>query len=137
MLTSTRADTVVFRTWKNNGIGLNAKERVLIVCTGFLLFNLSREFCAEITYLRNNISRYYRFTHDRFSSSFNPVDSRRFFICTIIPTDADDLHFWEMILKVSQGTFSSLKQNSGTFLIIARYKRHYPHLKTKFSVIIP
>ena len=52
----------------------------------------------SVAYLRHNISRNDSFTHDRFPSSFNPVYSRRLFIRTIIPTDADDFHFWKILL---------------------------------------
>lgn len=52
---------------------------------------------VTVGYLFDDLSRYGCLTHNRFATPFNPVDSSRLLVCTIVSTQTDYLQLRELL----------------------------------------
>lgn len=66
----------------------------------------------ESTYFSHNLSWNDCFTNNRLSSSFYPVYSSRFFVCTVVTTDSYNLKVRKLFIQPCQCFFSALLERN-------------------------
>lgn len=126
MFTSTRASVVVFKTCSTRSrtepefpdaecLCLHDAFVLLFRPGLFYLVNQILNVNGNIpdkissSYLSDHFSRDGGLTDSRLAPAFDPVDSGRFLVGAVVPTDSYHLQFWEVLLQSAQSLLCTLQ----------------------------